>query len=164
MKICALAPHYTLDELVKIKNKSSDNGQKLRLRAIINIGKGKTLSQTAEDLLTSRRSVGIWYLKYNENGTEGLLSNKGGRKEGNPKWDSEIFEKLIEHLKNTGGYWSVPKMQEWIKETFKKTIPQQTIWYHLIIKKFSYKSSRPHPYKGDKEQQESFKKRALSRR
>lgn len=161
MNKCTLAPHHTLAELVELKNKSSDDGQKLRLRAIINIKKGKTFEQIAEEMLVSRKSIGVWHVKYDEKGVEGLLSNKGGRKEGNPTWDAEIFEKLTEHVKNTGGYWSVPKMQEWVKETYKKTIPLQTIWYHLILKKFSYKSSRPHPYKGDKEKQDSFKKGAL---
>lgn len=161
MKTCTLAPHHTLDELIEIKNKSSDDGQKLRLRAIISIKKGKMQKQVSEELSVSEKTLGIWRGKYNDKGTDGLLSNKGGRKEGNPTWDVKIFEKLTEHIKNTGGYWSVPKMQEWIEKTFEKTIPQVTIWYHLIILGFSYKSARPHPYKGDKERQDSFKKGAL---
>lgn len=161
MRTCTLASHHTLDELVALKNKSSDDGQKLRLRAIINIKKGKTQKQVSEELSVSEKTLGIWRGKYNDKGAEGLLSNKGGRKEGNPIWDADIFTKLTEHVKNTGGYWSVPKMQEWIENTFKKTIPLQTVWYHLIILGFSYKSARPHPYKGDKEKQESFKKGAL---
>jgi transposase len=164
MKKHALAPHHTLDELFEIKNKSSDDGQKLRLRAIINIKKGKLITQVAEDLSVSRKSVGAWRATYNEKGADGLVSNKGGRSEGNPKWDSEIFERLGEHIKTAGGYWSVPKMQGWVKETFKETIPLQTIWYHLVVLGFSYKSARPHPYKGDKDRQESFKKGALRKR
>ena len=53
-------------------------------------------------------------------------------------------------------------MQEWIEENHKETIPESTIWYHLKCLKYSYKSARSHPYKGDKEQQDSFKKRVLS--
>ena len=158
-----LANTHTLDELLEAKNKSSDQGQKLRLRAIINIKKGKLIKQVSEELLVSRKSISEWQNRYNDAGIKGLRSNKGGRSEGNPKWDTKIFDCLGEMIKKTGGYWSIPKMQDWIKEKYQKTIPEQTVWYHLDILGFSYKSSRPHPYKGDKAKQESFKKGASLR-
>lgn len=161
MYTCKLAPHHTLAELIEAKNKSSDEGQKLRLRAIINIKKGKLSKQVSEEILISRRSLSSWVGKYNEKGIEGLVTNKGGRPEGNPKWDVKIFDALTAMIKSTGGYWSIPKMQEWIKNKYQQSIPEQTVWYHLDKLGFSYKSARPHPYKGNKEQQDSFKKRAL---
>lgn len=164
MNTCTLASRHTLAELFEVKNKSSDDGQKLRLRAIINIKKGKLIRQVSEEFLVSRRSVSSWVGKYNEKGIDGLATDKGGRPEGNPKWDAEIWKMLGEHLKTTGGYWSIPKMQEWIFSTYKETIPEQTVWYHLDKLGFSYKSARPHPYKGDKERQESFKKRVSLKR
>ena len=160
MNICKINPHHTLAELIEIKNKSSDDGQKFRLRAIINIKKGKLLKQVSEDLVVSRTSLSKWVSRYNKSGETGLVSNKGGRPEGNPKWDTSIWETLESHIEKTGGYWSIPKMQEWIKNKHKKTIPEQTVWYNLNKLKFSYKSARPHPYKGDLEKQESFKKGA----
>lgn len=163
MKKHTLASTHTLAELIEAKNKSSDLGQQLRLRAIINIKKGKLVKQVSEELLVSRRSVGTWQNTYNKKGIEGLLTNKGGRPEGNPKWDMVIFKNLGSVIKTKGGYWSIPTMQEWIKETYKKVIPEQTVWYHLDKLGFSYKSSRPHPYKGNKERQESFKKGALQK-
>lgn len=161
MNICKLASHHTLVELMEIKNKSSDDGQKLRLRAIINIKKGKRLKQVSEELVVSRKSLGVWVGRYNKSGVVGLASNKGGRPEGNPKWDIKIWKALGNHIEKTGGYWSIPKMQEWIESQYKKTIPEQTVWYNLSKLKFSYKSARPHPYKGDTEKQNSFKKGAL---
>lgn len=164
MKKHTLASRHTLAELMDAKNKSSDDGQKLRLRAIINIKKGKLVKQVSEELLVSRRSVSTWQNLYNKKGVSGLASNKGGRPEGNPKWDAGIFDTLGDTIKKTGGYWSIPTMQEWIKNEYHETIPEQTIWYHLVrILKFSYKSARPHPYKGNRELQESFKKGALHR-
>lgn len=153
-----LAGTHTLDKLIEAKNQSSDLGQKLRLRAIINIKKGKLIKQISEELLVSRRSVGVWQNIYNEKGIDGLKTNKGGRPEGNPKWDTEIWDTLGEMIKTKGGYWSIPKMQEWISAKYKETIPEQTVWYHLHMLGFSYKSARPHPYKGDRKRQESFKK------
>jgi len=158
-----LTSSHTLDELIEAKNKSSDQGQKLKLRAIINIKKGKLVKQVSEEFLISRQSLSFWQRIYNEKGIDGLLTNKGGRKEGNPKWDTTIFDNLGKTIKTKGGYWSIPKMQEWIKETYMKNIPEQTVWYHLDRLGFSYKSSRTHPYKGDKERQESFKKGALQK-
>jgi len=162
MKKHTLASSHTLTELIEIKNKCSDEGQKLKLRAIINIKKGKKVKQVAEDILVSRQSLSSWQRIYNDKGVEGLITNKGGRPKGNPTWDTQIFTALAEHVKKIGGYWSVPLMQKWIEEEYSKTIPLQTIWYHLCLLEFSYKSSRPHPYKGDPKRQESFKKGALS--
>lgn len=161
MKKHILASSHTLAELMALKNKSSDEGQKLKLRAIINLKKGKKVREVAEDLLVSRQSISAWQRIYNSKGIDGFLTHKGGRPEGNPVWDTNIFIALTVHIKKTGGYWSVPLMQKWITETYSKTIPLQTIWYHLCLLEFSYKSARPHPYKGDHKRQVSFKKGAL---
>ena len=161
MKKHVLASSHTLAELIEIKDKSSDEGQKLKLRAIINIKKGKGVMQVAEDLLVSRQSLSAWQRAYNDKGTDGLLTNKGGRPEGNPTWDGKIFTALTKHVQKTGGYWSVPLTQKWIEDKYEKTIPLQTIWYHLCLLEFSYKSARPHPYKGDPKRQQAFKKGAL---
>lgn len=161
MKKHILKETHTVHELIALKNKSPDEGQKLKLRAIINLKKGKRVKQVSEELLVSRQSLSSWQKLYNEKGVDGLLTNKGGRKEGNPTWNTAIFTALTDNVKEKGGYWSVPKMQEWIEKKYCKVIPLQTIWYHLCLLEFSYKSSRPHPYKGDIQRQESFKKGAL---
>ena len=161
MKKHILKTTHTISELIAIKNKSTDEGQKLKLRAIINLKRGKLVKQVSDELVVSRQSLSAWQKIYNERGVDGLLTNKGGRTEGNPVWDTAIFTALTNHVKEKGGYWSVPKIQEWIEKKYNKVIPLQTIWYHLCLLEFSYKSSRPSPYKGDTERQESFKKRAL---
>lgn len=163
MNRCKIIDHHSLNELIDFKNKSTDDGQKLRLRAIINIKKGKFIQQVSEELIISTKSIGTWLSRYNKKGITGLETNKGGRKEGNPKWDTTIFDDMATMITTEGGYWSIPKMQDWIKKQYRKEIPEQTVWYHLDKLKFSYKSARPHPYKGDKERQESFKKGALQK-
>ena len=55
-------------------------------------------------------------------------------------------------------FYSVPKMQVWIKETYDATIPQNTIHNRLRDNGYTFKSSRPNPYKGDPNLQASFKK------
>ena len=146
---------HTLDELHVICKESKDEVQKTRIRAIINIKKGKTRSDIVELLSVSRDTVTNWVVTYNEKGVEGLRTNNGGRKEGNPKWDTSIFNKLGIEIDTKKGYWSIPKMCTWIKKNEKVDIPQETVWYHMhTLENYTYKSARPHPMKGDKDKQE----------
>lgn len=157
----ALAGHHTLDELQKFCKQSKDEAQKTRLRAIINIKKGKSRSEIIALFDINRDTVTNWVNTYNEKGIKGLKTNLGGRKEGNPKWNTDIFEKLGKEIDTKKGYWSVPKMQRWILKEKKENIPEQTIWYHMHeLESYTCKSARPHPILGNKEDQMSFKKRA----
>ena len=76
------------------------------------------------------------------------------------KWDQSIFDDLVKEIDKGGRYWSIPLMQKWLKEHKKQDIPESTVWYHLNRLNYSHKSARPHPYRGDKERQEAFKKGA----
>ena len=153
---------YTIDiptlkhHLQTIKSSS----EKVRIRAIIKIGEQKQIQEISKELMISRRSISTWNKRFLQQGIVGLRDNNGGRKEGNPKWNTEIFNELIKEIDKQEQYWSIPKMMEWIEQRFKKEIPEQTIWYQLDKRGYSYKSSRPHPYLGNKEKQESFKKGA----
>lgn len=75
--------------------------------------------------------------------------SQGGCPEGNPKWDPAIFDELVKEIDQGGRYWSVPLMQQWIKEHCQEDIPESTIWYHVTHLGYSHKSARPHPYPGD---------------
>jgi len=156
----ALKERHTIKRLKEIVKKCADQAQKTRIRAIINIKKGKKRSEVAEILSCSRDSVTNWVNTYNEESIEGLKTNLGGRKEGNPKWDIGIFASLAEEIDKQKQYWSVPLMQKWIRENKKEEIPEQTVWYHMKDLRYSYKSARPHPHKGNREAQAAFKKGA----
>ena len=162
MAAIKLRAHESVDELKRALKESADADQKTRIRAIINIKEGATKTATAERFIVSRTSVISWVEAYNEGGVDALAMSKGGRPEGNPVWDASIFEGLAKEI-DKGGYWSVPKMQEWIKEHHKKDIPEQTVWYRMDKQGYSYKSARPHPAMGNRERQEAFKKGAYSR-
>ena len=153
-----LAEHDTLEGL-KVKLKSiHDPAHKTRIRAIINTKKGSSRKEVSEVLSVSYDTIGDWVKKYNEGGVAALKTNKGGRSEGNPKWDTRIFDDLTKEIDKGGRYWSIPLMCAWIKDHKKREIPENTVWYHMADLKYSYKSARPHPYKGDTEKQEAFKK------
>lgn len=153
-----LSPRDTL-EILQAKIKSSkDEGQKTRLRVILGIKKGKQRKEIAEDLHLNIDTITDTVKKYNKQGVDGLKTNRGGRPEGNPLWDTSIFDDLIKEIDEQGKYWSIPIMIEWIKKHKGKNIPYNTVWYHMHVLEYTYKSARPHPYKGDKDKQESFKK------
>ena len=121
---------------------------------------GKTRTAVAKQLVVSRTSVISWVTLYNQGGTDALKLGAGGRPEGNPKWDAKPFEELAKEI-DKGGYWSIPRMQEWLTEHHQKDIPEQTVWYRMDQLGYSYKSARPHPMQGNTERQEAFKKRGF---
>lgn len=164
-KTIILANHHNENELVlSQKTCGSDHMKKTRIRAIINILKGKTRREVAETLCVSPDTITNWIHAYNDRGIPGLTTNKGGRPLGNPIWNTNIFEELVKEINKQKQYWSVPLMQEWINKKYKKDIPESTVWYHLKDLNFSYKSARPHPQNGNVEAQTEFKKRGLLRR
>lgn len=157
MSYITVKGHDTIDELRKKLKKAADEAYKTRLKTILLAQKGKKRYEIVGQLTVSPGSVTRWLKRYNDTGTAGLLSNKGGRPEGNPKWDSALFEDLAKEI-DRGGYWSIPRMQAWLHEHHQKEIPEQTVWYRMDQLHYSYKSARPHPVQGNKEKQDAFKK------
>ncbi len=140
--------------------RAKDERHKTRIRAIINIKEGATNAETARRFVVEPDSIRSWVKTYNNGGIEALNLSKGGRQKGTQKWDQTIFDNLVKEIDKGGRYWSIPLMVEWLKEHYKEDVPESTVWYHLDRLNYSHKSARPHPYKGNKERQETFKKGA----
>ena len=149
-------------ELRQIIKRSRDESQRTRLRTIVAVKEGKTRTAVAQDFAVSRTSIVSWITLYNNGGAGALKLGVGGRPEGNPKWSADIFNDLAKEI-DKGGYWSIPKMQEWLASHKKVNIPEQTVWYRMNQLNYSYKSARPHPAEGNRQKQEAFKKGASSR-
>lgn len=161
MKRIELSDRHSMSELDKAAGGCKDGFERLRMLAIIKTKENKSRVQIAKELKVSRRTLTIWIKNYNEQGLMGLKTKTSGRKEGNPKWPLEIFERLSKEIDDTERYWSIPLMADWIFRNYNKRIPQQTIWYQLRKLGYSCSSSRPHPYKANPKTQQEFKKRAL---
>jgi len=159
--IIELTTHSSVAELRRALKTSKDEAQKTRIRAIISVEEGATRTETAKRLVISRTTLVSWVAAYNGGGGAALKMTKGGRPEGNPKWDRAIFDALANEIDTKKGYWSVPLMRQWIREHFKKDIPENTVWYHMTNLEYSYKSARPHPAQGNREKHDAFKKGAL---
>jgi transposase len=135
---------------------------KTRLKAILLATQGKKRFEIVDRLTVDAKSVTVWLKRYNKEGTGALVSHKGGRSEGNPKWDAALFVDLAAEIEK-GGYWSIPRMQTWLIKHRNVAIPEQTIWYRIDQLGYSHKLARPAPVLGSKESQEGFKKAASSR-
>lgn len=153
----ALRAHDSLRDLETALKKVRDPAEKTRLKAIILRKQGESPQKIAERLMVTDRSVTEWILRYNKGGRRGLVTKLSGRAEGNPKWDASVFEALAKAI-DKGGYWSIPRMQEWLRGNCGEDIPEQTVWYRMDQLNYSYKSARPHPIQGSKERQAAFKK------
>ncbi len=107
----AMAQPITLrgrDSVAELRQKikeSKDDAQKARIRAIINITEGATRVAVAKRFIVDTDSITAWIKAYNNGGTAALKMSKGGRPEGNPKWDISIFNELVTEI-DKGGYWS----------------------------------------------------------
>ena len=162
MSHLTVVAHDTEAQLRTKLRHAHDGACKTRLKAVLLAMKGTKRFEIVERLTVDAGSVTLWIQRYNEKGTAALVTNKGGRPEGNPVWDQSIFDDLAKEI-DKGGYWSIPRMQEWLTKEKKKDIPEQTVWYRMNQLKYSYKSSRPSPIGGSTEKRESFKKGALHR-
>jgi len=152
-----LAPYDSAAALATAARVTRDPGAKTRLGAIVLRKQGRTPQEIAKIMAITDRSVTGWISAYNAGGKEALATKPSGRKEGNPKWDASLFEDLATEI-DKGGYWSIPRMQEWIAEHHSVAIPEQTVWYRMDQLNYSYKGARPHPTQGNLERQEAFKK------
>jgi transposase len=154
---------HTAEELELKAKRTNDGRYRLRLMVIADILRDKSIGSK---LLRSRYKVNpvtitTWVKWYNTGGLQALKDvSKGGRKEGNPLWDDTPFDALYAEIDKQGEYWSVPKMHIWLKEHFNIEVPYNTIDNRLRTTRYSFKTGRPKPYKGDKEAQELFKKKA----
>lgn len=153
--------HNSNEKLKKEIKRTHANGRyRLRVQAILLAQEGNSSKIITEQLMIQKKTLFEWVKWYNEKGLEGLDSRYSGKRaEGNPKWDKDIFEALFEKLDKMEEFFSVPKMQSWIEENYGENIPENTIHDRLKKGGYSFKSSRPNPYKGDPNLQASFKKR-----
>ncbi len=161
-KNITIQKHQTLEEIESEIKSTHDGRYRLRLQAIYLAMQKMHSHQICSQLMISKQALFKWIKWYNEKELEGIKNvSKGGRDEGNPKWDASIFEALFAKLDLMQEYWSTPKMHVWIEETFKVRIPERTIQHRLKIGGYTFKSSRPNPYKGDPNLQAAFKKTVL---
>lgn len=115
-----------------IKN-TQDATYRLRLMIIEKLLSERTMSlqAVARALIVNRETVTKCLKLFNDGGIDLLRPKQAGRKEGNPKYDGEIFMELIKVIKDNRKEWSVYQMQDFIKERHEVVVPESTIYYRI---------------------------------
>lgn len=132
-RIASVREDISVSEIRKAIKSTNDGILRLRLMIIEKLLSEPELSlqKVAKSLIVNRETVTKCLNLFNEGGIEALKPKQAGRKEGNPKYNNEIFSKLMVTLKEQHSPWSVYQMQKHIKNTFGIEIPESTIYYRL---------------------------------
>lgn len=125
-----------------IKN-TTDGTFRLRLMIVEKLLSEPTLSLqgVARALIVNRETVTKCLQLFNKGGLDLLKPKRAGRKEGNPKYENEIFEDLIKKLEKNSS-WSVYKMQDYLEKTHKVTVPESTIYYRISKLGYSLRKAK----------------------
>ncbi|MCV6609077.1 MAG: helix-turn-helix domain-containing protein [Campylobacterales bacterium] len=149
-RIATVRDDISAKEIRKAIKSTSDGIFRLRLMIVEKLVAEPNLSlqKVAKALIVNRETVTKCLQLFNEGGIEALKPKQAGRKEGNPKYDDSIFQKLIETLKSQETPWSVYQMQNHIRHTYNIEIPESTIYYRLS--KMGYSKKANNDYKKSK--------------
>ena len=135
-----LKPHDTLDEWhVNIRN-TRNNEHKLKMLVIEKIMSNPSISakEVQDTFFISPRTMYNWINQYNENGLKGLIAkNQKGRGsgKGRTKVDDEVYEKLIEEIKqDSGKKWTLKDKSSYIEKVCGVKVSEQAVAYRM--KKF----------------------------
>ena len=161
-KKITLTQHDTLEEWRDKIRRTRNNEHKLKMLVIEKILanpdiSGKFLQET---FMISPATMFSWIAQYNKGGLDKLKEGNGkkGSGKGNTRTDEEVYKLLGEEIDNNQEQvWTLEKMQRFIKGKFDIEPTIQAIYYR-IKDKYSYKSSRPYPYKADRNKLGQFKK------
>ena len=139
----------TIEELKKEIRRNTKNGRySLRLRCVLLRKEGKSTKEIQESLLVSNFIARWWIRRYNEESLKALkYRHTSGKRE---VWTKKYFEELFEEIDKNRGVWTIKRMQEFIGNIHNVKIPLESIRRKLHQYKYSWKSSKPSPYKGDK--------------
>lgn len=158
--------HHSLEEIQKVLLKSNDFEFSYRLLVIEKILNFPDISskEICSSLFISPNTFFKWLKWYNEGGIERLKDGDGGRgcnSGAEQKYSDKVFEALKDEInKKQDTVWTLEKMQYFIKDTFNIEPPTLQAIYYRIKNTHSYKSSRPYPYKADRDKLGQFKKKA----
>jgi transposase len=163
-----LTPHLSEKELKNRYGRASNLVEARRWQLLWLISQKKTI-------LEASIVIGINYdyareiLKsYNQQGEEAIIKRQPAprKRPNHALLNAEQLEELRLSLKGESpdkGIWSGSKVAQWIaQKTGREKIWKQRVWDYLKQCRYSPQKPRPQHQKGDKIQQEEFKKNCIS--
>lgn len=154
---------YSMNELEKMYRKEKNLKAKLRLLCAIHRKKGKTILEIAETVKLPKSTVADYLVRLSSKGISMLydMKNKGAM----PKLNQQQQERLLSILSNEPSkvnfpfiFWSTHLVRYYIKREFNKSFTPHGIRKFLYRLGFTRQKPRQMHYKGNKEEQERFKK------
>lgn len=164
-RILKIIKHNTIDEFHKIIIKTQNMELRYRLLAIekVLVNPNNTSKKICSELFINNNTFFKWLKWYNEGGIDKLKQGDGGKgaNGGKPQeFDEKIFETLKKEIdENQEMVWTLEKMKHFIKNKFNIEPPTLQAIRYRIKNTHSYKSSRPYPYKADRNKLGQFKKK-----
>lgn len=155
--------HYTLKEWQKLIVKNQNLDVRFRMLAIERVLANPDISsdEICLGLYISKQTFFRWIRWYNKGGLARLIvgeGSKGSKNKDRKIYSDEAFEGLKQEIDNNQDrVWTLEKMRYFLKDKFGIEPTLQGI-RHRIKDTHSYKSSRPYPYKGDRDKLGRFKK------
>jgi len=155
--------HYTTKEWQELIPKNQNLDVRFKMLVIEKILNNPNISskEICKIFYITGNTFFRWLKWYNDGGLEKLKNGDGGKGSNTRaiKYDDKIFEALGNEIDNNQEQvWTLEEMQLFIKEKFNVEPSVQVIAYRLKGK-YSYKSSRPYPYKADRDKLGRFKKK-----
>ena len=156
--------HVSAEELKRRYIYASDPVESRRWHLLWMVCSGWTLKKAAQAIAINYDYAKEIVHKYNKQGIEAIQNRRKmvRRRHKNALLNAEALEKLRQALKKRpedGGIWTGPKVARWIEqETGREKVWAQRGWDYLKRLNYSPQIPRPKHYKGDKNEQEAFKK------
>lgn len=153
--------HFSIEELEKLYKNSSDAVKKSHIQIILLYLSGKKTKEIIE--ITKYSSKWIYKIvhRYNNLGLEGLNDNRhnnSGRTTLLTAQEQEELDLILQKPPDDGGIWSGPKVSFWISKKVARKLNKARGWDYLRRLGYTLKKPRPKHKKGNKEEQDAFKK------
>jgi len=159
----AVRADYTSGEVRGLAKRAKDAGQARRLLAIAAILDGASREEAAKIGGMDRQTLRDWVIRFNEQGSEGLI-NKASP--GAPGKLTDEHKAFLARLIDEGPIPAIHGVVRWracdlimqLHEEFGLSVSDDTIYRALKELGFSHVSARPKAYKQDPDAMEAFKK------
>jgi transposase len=154
---------YSSTELRQLARVSKDAKQALRLAALAAAVDGALRTEAAAIGAMNVQTMRDTVIRFNERGPEGLINRKGGG--GKFKLSKAQRTKVADQLEQgpipaIHGVvrWRIVDIQQWIREEFRITLSEPTVWRLMRDLGYSHVSGRPQAYRQNEEAIADFKK------
>lgn len=159
-----LESHLSREELKRRYLHSCEAVESRRWHLLWMIASKWTIKKAAEAIAINYDYAKEILYNYNRQGVVAISNRRKMvcRNRKNALLNAQGLSKLGQALKNRpadGGIWTGPKVADWIaEETGREKVWKQRGWDYLKRLNYSPQKPRPKHYKGDKNEQEAFKK------